>query len=176
MTILDPFHNPVLGRKRIFWHVLISIFDRWKMKDRFSWQEGQEAKMMSKVNRRRGELKMRTKEEVVFQSLRMPKSFGKIWVVLKRTNSFVVIVERADSSCNLLHGCWFLGSRLLGCFLCCRFLDGLLGSRLFGCFLCCRFLGSRLLGRGLQKSYPFINFKMKGHISFGLPTHICLFL
>ena len=52
------------------------------------------------------------KEEVLFQSLRMPKSFGKIWVVLKRTNLFVVVVKRADSSCNLLLGdflgCWFL--------------------------------------------------------------------
>ena len=26
----------------------------------------------------------------------MPKSFGKIWVVLKRTNSFVVVVEREE--------------------------------------------------------------------------------
>ena len=81
-----------------------------------------------------GELRKRIKEEVLFQSLRMPKSFGKIWVVLKRTNLFVVVVERADSSCNLLLGCWFLGSRFfggrLGCFLCCRFLGGLLGSRL----------------------------------------------
>ena len=98
------------------------------MKDRFSWQEGQEAKMMSKVNRRRGELKMRTKEEVVFQSLRMPKSFGKIWVVLKRTNSFVVVVERADSSCNLLHGCWFLGRRLLAAFFAAGFLVAFLAA------------------------------------------------
>ena len=55
-----------------------------------------------------GELRKRVKEEVLFQSLRMPKSFGKIWVVLKRTNLFVVVVERPDSSCNLLLGCWFL--------------------------------------------------------------------
>ena len=83
-----------------------------------------------------GELRKRIKEEVLFQSLRMPKSFGKIWVVLKRTNSFVVVVERADSSCNLLHGCWFLGSRLFGCFLCCRFIGDIFGSRLLGRGLC----------------------------------------